>query len=62
MKRLINRDLVRGGVRVNNGIRLVVPRGERYMMTGVRLRLLLTQAYQKLVNGLPAEELQKGKR
>src|SRR5436305_11259812 len=42
----------------NNGIRLVVPRGERYMMTGVRLRLLLTQAYQKLVNGLTAGELQ----
>src|SRR5215472_4758472 len=42
----------------NNGIRLVVPRGDRYTMTGVRLRLLLTQAYQKLVNGLPAGQLQ----
>jgi len=42
----------------NNGIRLVVPQGDRYRMVGVRLRLLLTQAYQKLVNGLPFGKLQ----
>ena len=37
----------------NNGIRLVVPRGDRYRMIGVKLRLLLTQAYS-----LPAGQLQ----
>jgi hypothetical protein len=42
----------------NNGIRLVVPQGDRYRMVGVRLRLLLTQAYQKLVDGQPFGQLQ----
>ena len=42
----------------NNGIRLVVPQGDRYRMVGVRLRLLLTEAYQKLVNGVPFGKLQ----
>jgi uncharacterized protein (TIGR03435 family) len=37
----------------NNGIRLVVPRGDRYRMVGVKLGLLLTQAYS-----LPAGQLQ----
>src|SRR5262245_17114929 len=37
----------------NNGIRLVVPRGDRYRMIGVKLRLLLTQAYS-----LPGGQLQ----
>jgi hypothetical protein len=43
----------------NNGVRLVLPRGDRFTMTGVRLRVLLTQAYRKLVNGLPAGELER---
>jgi uncharacterized protein (TIGR03435 family) len=42
----------------NSGIRLVVPQGDRYRMVGVRLRLLLTQAYGKLENGLPFGKLE----
>ena len=49
---------IKASAPANNGIRLVVPQGDRYRMVGVRLRLLLTQAYQKLANGLPFGKLQ----
>lgn len=40
------------------GVRLTGPRGDRYRVLGGRLRVLLTQAYQKVVNGLPAGQLE----